>query len=265
MDPPQQPPQPFTALTDGGKISGGDPPPASGIKLYNPRRQNAGPQYARPPIQPLPPYQRSMNSSGSLLPSKQQQEQTSTIMPTDSLSYAASSSFDSSDGNNETRNDLPPPPPPPPPPLPPQTAHIRLDSSGSVSSLGSVERGSGTEHQKQPQPQQNRARSFFDRISPWKTAPPPSHEHSVRDFHRKNQAFLSKVEKQNSPQLLLSSGSPVSTAQHRCVSCAFSETLFCPMCPTLDLISSFNLPPFACSHIDHQWIARRRAVEAIDA
>jgi hypothetical protein len=264
MDPPQQPPQPFAVLTYRGKTSDGDLPPASGSNLYNPRRQNAGPQYARPPIQPLPPYQRSINTNGSLLPSKQQQEQTSTITLTDSLSYAASSSFDSSDGNNDTRKDLPPPPPPPP--LPPQTAHIRQDSSGSVSSLGSVDRGSGTEHPKQPQ-QQHTARSFFDRISPWKAAPPPSNQHSVHDFHRKNQDFLSKVEKQNSPRLSLSSGSPMSTARHRCV-CVFRDSIL-PNVSSAGFDFLIFVASFVCSYIDcllsHQWIDHRRAVEAVGA
>ena len=202
MDPSQQQPQ-----------------PSGSQQLFNPRRQNAGPQYARPPIQPLPPYQRSMNSNGNLLASKQQQQQPITLPPTDSLTYAASSSFDSSDGNNETQKDLLPPPPPPP--LPPPTGHIRQDSSGSVSSLGSVDRGSGTEH---PKPPQQQARSFFDRIRPWKAAPPPTKEQSVHNFHGINQDFLSKVEKQNSP---LPSGGP--TARHRCV-CVCVPSVYSAQC-----------------------------------
>ena len=188
-----QQPQPYFLPPDRGKFIDNDFSSVGGHRARAPREQNTGPQNARPPIQPLPPYQRNIHSNGILLASKPHRS-----MPTD-LSYAASSSFDSSDGNNETRKDLTPPPPPPS--LPPPATHVRNDSSGSVSSLGSIDRGPATEQQ---QHRQHQVRSFFDRISPWKAAPAPSKEHTVGAFHRKNQAFLSKIVKQNSPRSLTS-------------------------------------------------------------
>lgn len=216
MDPRQPTPQqqyPIPPnINNRGRPGEGDLPPAGGVRTYTPRRQSSGQYSARPPIQPLPPYQRS-NSGGLAVPASNKQS-----TPAAKLPYALSSSFDSSDtGNNESRKDLPPPPPPPPMPPPPAT-HIREDSSGSVSSLGS---GTGTEQQQQQQlkPQQQ-THSFFERISSWKASKPPK-EHSVSDFHRKNQAFLSKMEKQhhsqNSSPRSLTGGSPGQTARRRWV------------------------------------------------
>ena len=150
------------------------------------------PMQLPPPSQPLPPYQRGPVGAGRA--------------GGGDLPWNSSSSFDSSEaGRQQRRRDLPPPPPPPPPP---PATHIRQESSGSVSSLGSQDRGSGLESEQQQQQQPKKG--FFQRISsPWKTTVTNRPEPTVSDFHRKNQAFLSKIERQNSSSpRSLQNGSP---------------------------------------------------------
>lgn len=105
------------------------------------------------------------------------------------------SSFDSSDDNfvgpDGNLQGLKPIdkflPPPPPPPI--NSALDRQDSSGSVSSLGSLDRSTRDDNSGK---KVHNARSFFNRLNPWATK-----EHNVTDFHRNNQAFLSTIERQN--------------------------------------------------------------------
>jgi hypothetical protein len=145
--------------------------------------------------QRLPPYQRTTTSSrgGS---------SNDPIL----LNVQTSSSFDSYDGNEQkhpprgSRSSGPPRPrtrsshnkdvpPPPQPPLPPPASrgppglHVRQDSNGSVSSLGSLERSGKEDSDGKP--------SLFQRLNPF--AP----RVALTDFHRKNQTFLSKVKRSN--------------------------------------------------------------------
>jgi hypothetical protein len=159
--------------------------------------------YSRPPPQQrLPPYRRVSGQSADV-----------------GDQFLTSSSYDSSDcvdfpqtasqgivmSGRNSKGAAPPPPPPPPPPLPPpETPHpssllIRQDSLGSVSSLGSLDR-SGRDNASRTNA------SFFDRFNPW--ASPPK-EPNVTDFHRKNQAFLTKMERIQG----LSSPSPLQMAK----------------------------------------------------
>lgn len=143
--------------------------------------------YARPPVQKLQPYG---SGTGDHM-----------------LQWQTSSSLDSSDGmeqRNVCRQDVrfasagsgPPllrnhysdPPPPPPPQLP--TTHIRQDSAGSISSLGSLDR-SGRENNLAVRDE----RSFLERLRPWSS---PPKQYNVSDFHRKNQDFLSTMERKSS-------------------------------------------------------------------
>lgn len=71
------------------------------------------------------------------------------------------------------------PPPPPPPGLPPNYAHMRTDSSGSLSSLGSFDRPAKIEPRKA---------SFLEKLNPWSPKVP-----NVNDYHRKNQQFLRRA------------------------------------------------------------------------
>lgn len=112
--------------------------------------------HSRPPIQPTQQHFASSSISGSAGGCAQ-----------------TSSSFDSSDdhgfGNHISGLSMnhtlqPPPPPPPPPPL--KAAHIRKDSTGSVSSLGSVERSSREDNDTE---KQYSATSFLHRLNPWPT------------------------------------------------------------------------------------------------
>jgi hypothetical protein len=102
-----------------------------------------------------------------------------------------SSSLDSSDCTDKA----PPPPhgkpPPPPPPPTPPPRHARADSVGSMSSLGSLERSSGREEEKDKKRRQ--VQSFLSRLNPWAVKEP-----TVDDYHRKNQAFLRKASQERS-------------------------------------------------------------------
>jgi hypothetical protein len=89
--------------------------------------------------------------------------------------------------------------PPPPPPLPPNYAHVRSDSTGSVSSLGSVVNTEGEDDRQDKKKQDPRpgktkgSEGFFQRMNPWSPKKP-----TVKDFHQKSQAFLKRHDRQNS-------------------------------------------------------------------
>jgi hypothetical protein len=89
--------------------------------------------------------------------------------------------------------------PPPPPPLPPHYAHVRSDSTGSVSSLGSMVNTEGEDDRQDKKKQNMRmaetkgSEGFFQRLNPWSPKAP-----TIKDFHQKNQAFLKRHDRQNS-------------------------------------------------------------------
>lgn len=93
-----------------------------------------------------------------------------------------SSSFDSSDEQRAApRKEAPPPPPPVPP-----NFHVRSDSLGSVSSLGSLDRLSTNDEEDEAESK----KGFFQRLAAgWG----PSKESSVQDYHRRNQDFLRRA------------------------------------------------------------------------
>jgi hypothetical protein len=207
--------------------------------------------YSRPPPQQrLPPYRRVSGQSAEV-----------------GDQFQSSSSYDSSDcvefpqtvshgirvsgrGGKETAPPPPLPPPPPPPPLPPpETPHpssllIRQDSLGSVSSLGSLDR-SGRENASRTNP------SFFDRFNPW--ASPPK-EPNVSDFHRKNQAFLTKMERIQG----LSSPSPRQIAK-RCAACTLDHNRWdAHLTTSLFSFTTIEFPSI-------QWIVHHPVTGIIDA
>jgi hypothetical protein len=114
----------------------------------------------------------------------------------------SSSSLDSSGGDDprggasgQKKKDAPPPPPPPPLPA----AHVRGDSAGSVSSLGSLDRSSaGLDHGHRDLSDSARhGAGLFQRLNPWSTAPTvdfygghedPIASRSSRDYRRTRQA-----------------------------------------------------------------------------
>ena len=103
-----------------------------------------------------------------------------------------SSSLDSSDDKDSNRGrqrNVPPPPPPPP-----AGGHVRVDSSGSLSSLdkSSSVRGDDDSEPNKRAPEKN----FLARLNPWAPKVP-----NVDDYHRKNQAFLKRatMERQRTP------------------------------------------------------------------
>lgn len=96
-----------------------------------------------------------------------------------------SSSFDSSDENRQRKRTAAPPPPPPPP-----GTHVRADSSGSVSSSGSLERSNNKDEDSDSR-RQEQDKSFFARLNPWAPKIP-----NVDEYHRKNQAFLKRANKE---------------------------------------------------------------------
>jgi hypothetical protein len=142
-------------------------------------------------------YQPHFPPSSSLPPSGIQRP----IPNLNSISRTRSSSFDSSTSHEKDAGapllsqrrakDVPPPPPPPPPPLPPNYAHMRSDSTGSVSSLGSVIHTEGEDERQDKKRQQYQRKSetegFFERLNPWSPKAP-----TVKDFHQKSQDFLKR-------------------------------------------------------------------------
>lgn len=106
----------------------------------------------------------------------------------------------------------PPPPPPPstkPPPLRPSVL-VRQGSGGSISSLGSIDRSGRPETIR---PKDDPGGGLFARLNPWASPPPPKETSNVGDFHSKNQAFLSKIERFNT----LNSPSPRQMIQRQVI------------------------------------------------
>jgi hypothetical protein len=146
-------------------------------------------------------YQPQVPPSSSLPPSGNQRPPSNL----NSASRTGNLSFDSTTTHEiDAGQPLPPRrskdvPPPPPPPLPPHYAHVRRDSTGSVSSLGSMVNTEGEDDRrdkKKPDPRQGEtegSEGFFQRLNPWSPKPP-----TVMDFHQKNQAFLKRHDRQNS-------------------------------------------------------------------
>jgi hypothetical protein len=157
--------------------------------------------YSRPPPQQrLPPYRRVSGQSADV---GDQLLTSSSYDSSDCVDFPQTASQGIVMSGRNSKGAAPPPPPPPPLP-PPETPHpssllIRQDSLGSVSSLGSLDR-SGRDNASRTNA------SFFDRFNPW--ASPPK-EPNVTDFHRKNQAFLTKMERIQG----LSSPSPLQMAK----------------------------------------------------
>jgi hypothetical protein len=177
-----------------------------------------------PPQQRLPPYRRV---SGQSADGGDQFLTSSSYDSSDCVDFPQSVSLGVGVSGRSSKEAAPPPPPPPPTPPPPETPHpssllIRQDSLGSVSSLGSLDR-SGRDNASRTNP------SFFDRFNPW--ASPPK-EPNVSDFHRKNQAFLTKMERIQG----LSSPSPHQIAK-RCVTCEPDRNRWdAHLTPTLSLL-----------------------------
>jgi hypothetical protein len=108
----------------------------------------------------------------------------------------SSSSFDSTGDNpngrtsgRATSEERPPPPPPPSGPPPPlSAAHFRKDSSGSVSSLGSMDRSTSRGHNPEGEADSRpRGGGIFQRLNPWGVAASgdrqaPNPEQSVVDY-----------------------------------------------------------------------------------
>jgi hypothetical protein len=69
--------------------------------------------------------------------------------------------------------------------------HVRQESTGSVSSLGSVDRDLDSSARSQQQ-----RRGFFQRMNPFRSPKQQQKQphNSLTDFHQLNQAFLSTVE-----------------------------------------------------------------------
>jgi hypothetical protein len=137
--------------------------------------------------------------SSSLPPSGMQRPNLNSIKSTSSFDSATSQEKDARQQQPQRRSkDVPPPPPPPP--LPTGFAHVRSDSTGSVSSLGSMVHTEGEddrqEKKRQPDPRMGEtegSEGFFQRLNPWSPKKP-----TVKDFHQKNQAFLRRHDRQNS-------------------------------------------------------------------
>ena len=122
-------------------------------------------------------------------------------VPTLQRESSMGSSFDSSDERDSRRNrkDIPPPPPPPlPPPTsnankPVPLSHVRQESTGSVSSLGSMDESARTNTRRRG----SRTASFFHSLNPWSPKDASHKQPNIHDFHRKNQEFLSTVGRPN--------------------------------------------------------------------
>jgi len=115
------------------------------------------------------------------------------------VSRTRSSSLDSSDGDRALDPGNRPPPPPPGPPPPVLPAHVRRDSAGSVSSLGSLDASIGKDEGRRNEESREHQQGFLSRLNPFSKPEP-----SVGDFHRKNQEFLAKVGQSNpSPHSLV--------------------------------------------------------------
>jgi len=205
---PPPPPQPMRHSPYQARGKSMDRPPSS-------KPSNRPPGY--PHLQP--PLPAALPPSGAQRPSGN-----SNVVSTSSLSRAHSSSFDSSDDvpprPDLRRKDVPPPPPPPPLPA----AHIRQDSTGSVSSLGSLER-SGKEDeddaaQRRKQKNLSGGGGFFQSLNPWSPKEP-----NIKDYHRKNQDFLRKANSQK--QSLFNTPSPTEINRKLYVlTCTISATQF---------------------------------------
>ena len=116
---------------------------------------------------------------------QQQQQQKVNTSSQSIIGRTRSSSFDSSDENKQGRRSSAPPPPPPLP-----SAHTRVDSSGSVSSFESLDRSNSKDDDSGNRRQEN-DKGFLARLNPWGPKVP-----NVDDYHRKNQAFLKKANKE---------------------------------------------------------------------
>ena len=209
--PPYQgvPPPPPPVGPPSGYGQGVPPPPPpmgppSGYGNYPMPPQGMGyypmppPGYAvpPPPMQQQPPHRGSspvqqqrgkehLQTTG--LPRgytgapREQQQVSSNNQST--IGRTRSSSFDSSDENKQGRRSAVPPPPPPP-----SSTHVRADSSGSISSFGSLDQSNHKDEDVDRRQEQDK--SFLARLNPWAPKTP-----NVDDYHRKNQAFLKKANK----------------------------------------------------------------------
>jgi hypothetical protein len=144
----------------------------------------------RPPVAHKPP---SPSPKGQ--PMSQQQQNTPRARPPmpafRDTNPSMTSSFDSSEGIEEREIRLKDVPPPPPPAAKP--GHVRQESTGSVSSLGSMDRSSGQDDMSRSRRQGSRGAALFKRLNLWGQPPVKQQPPTVNDFHRKNQAFLSTV------------------------------------------------------------------------
>ena len=233
---PQQLPSPvkLSPYRAMGKVESSNARPPSGIKGGSKRRQHHQSQQhqsshssSHPPSSSLPPsgMQRGRGRTSS------QEQASDSPPPTSSRRKRHSKSRNYGSVSSDTT------PPPPPPPLPPNSQfHIRADSVGSVSSLGSFGIGSrefedddfsdipsksknGGENSRKASRRSsggghNRSDSassgFFDMIrQQW--SPNPKSPPSVSEFHKKNQKFLH----QSAEKKERTSGRPSPKTQHR--------------------------------------------------
>ena len=205
-----RPPQPVAGDPNRGGGGGG----RRGYQQY-PTLQRA--------VSAPPRHHRSASSGGSSGGGSGHLQPSSRNTESRSLTQASSSSFDSSegalvqeDGVDQTARpvrrrskEYPPPAPLPPPPPPPQSApppiHVRQDSSGSVSSLGSMDRSgrdSEFDESRSRKSKGGKVGGFLQRLNPF-----GNKERTVEDFHRQNQAFLSRMDRQQ--QYQQQQGSPL--------------------------------------------------------
>jgi hypothetical protein len=197
--PPQQhqqpPPQQHQQLPRGAQKL-----PVSRAKLQQ--------QFPPPPSVPRPPPQSYGQQSSH---HHQQQSRSRGTIPRRERSYSPDCNTDSTDsfgarptGQQHRLKDPPsppPPPPPPPPPVPPPV-HARSDSVSSLGSVDSVDDPSARSTVRLSNAERGRP---FQRLPSWSGGPtlePKTmtelHRRNQADFHRKNQEFLSRVDRQNS-------------------------------------------------------------------
>ena len=163
------------------------------VHVHRPPNSKASPRsrgHQQP--QPLHPSS-SLPPSGIQRPMAMNSNQGGTGMHSSSFDSSTSLERDGGSSAPHRRKEAPPPPPPPPPPLPPNYAHVRSDSNGSVSSLGSMLQTEGEDDKasKREGKEGIASESFFQRLNPWSPK-----QHNVKDFHQRNQAFLKRAERQ---------------------------------------------------------------------
>ncbi|CAB9509282.1 expressed unknown protein [Seminavis robusta] len=199
MPPGKQPGRPYPPPPQQQQVPPYPPPP---------QQHQVPPQTQQPQAQPqhsLPPKSNSRNSNNGgqaatkdkHLPASSidssEQDPKARVTPPPAAAQSTQTDPSSSSNNNGGTGV---PPPPPPPPVPPH--HVRAESSGSVSSLGSQGSVFGyvaTQHEdnpRHPKGQRSGGRSdFLKMLNPFSTE---KRQHSPKltasDFHKKNQAFL---------------------------------------------------------------------------